>query len=155
MSTCQCGCGQETPISRLTRSARGVKAGEHYKFCHGHGRWLLSLEDRFWAKVKPAAADECWLWQGSTTAQYGYGRMHVKGLPVPAHRIAYELLIAEIPPGLHIDHLCLNPRCVNPWHMEPVTNAENARRVHARGRGVMPQDRRPVRKTLTKEISKS
>lgn len=40
----------------------------------------------------------------------------------------YETLVADIPARLTIDHLCLTPLCVNPLHMEPVTNSENVRR---------------------------
>src|SRR3990167_10447262 len=40
----------------------------------------------------------------------------------------YELHKGKIPNGLHIDHLCRTPACVNPDHMEPVTCAENRRR---------------------------
>lgn len=42
-----------------------------------------------------------------------------------AHRIAWELTNGEIPKGLQIDHLCMNKPCVNPEHMELVTNREN------------------------------
>jgi hypothetical protein len=51
--------------------------------------------------------------------------------PVRAHRFAYENLVGEIPDGLALDHLCRNPRCVNPDHLEPVTHAENVRRGYA------------------------
>lgn len=47
-----------------------------------------------------------------------------------AHRIAYELLIGPIAKGLVLDHLCRNPGCVNPDHLDPVTSAENTRRGH-------------------------
>jgi len=40
----------------------------------------------------------------------------------------YEALIGPIPEGLVIDHLCRVRNCVNPAHMEPVTNTENVLR---------------------------
>lgn len=44
------------------------------------------------------------------------------------HRIAYELAVGPIPVGLVIDHLCRNHSCINPEHLEPVTNVENVMR---------------------------
>jgi hypothetical protein len=45
-----------------------------------------------------------------------------------AHRFAYLEFVGPIPDGLVLDHLCRNKKCVNPDHLEPVTNAENLRR---------------------------
>jgi hypothetical protein len=42
-----------------------------------------------------------------------------------AHRWLWEQFGGAIPTGLTIDHLCRNRACVNPWHMEVVTNREN------------------------------
>lgn len=76
----------------------------------------FSRNERFWAKVQKEARDECWPWVGGQGGP-GYGYFE----DVPAHRVAYELLVGPIPEGLTIDHLCRNKLCVNPAHLEPVT----------------------------------
>lgn len=47
---------------------------------------------------------------------------------VGAHRVVYEELVGPIPDGLMLDHLCRVRHCVNPEHLEPVTNRENVLR---------------------------
>lgn len=90
---------------------------------------VMTTEDRFWAKVEPTGF--CWLWRAS--APNGYGRFNYrqsgKLVQVRAHRMAYELLVGPIPPGLQLDHLCRVPLCVNPDHLEPVTGQENTQRA--------------------------
>ena len=73
----------------------------------------------------------CWLWTGHAL-KGGYRQINVKGRTMLAHRWAYELLVGPIPDGLTLDHLCRNPSCVNPRHLEPVTMREN----NLRGLGV-------------------
>lgn len=82
------------------------------------------LAERFWAKVEKT--DWCWHWTAGVDKD-GYGRIWVsqKARTRRAHRIAYEMLVGPIPSGLTLDHLCRNPACVNPDHLEPVTNREN------------------------------
>lgn len=45
-----------------------------------------------------------------------------------AHRVAYKILVGPISRGLVIDHLCRNKLCVNPDHLEPVTQSVNVQR---------------------------
>ena len=45
-----------------------------------------------------------------------------------AHRVSYKIFVGEIPKGKELDHLCRNPACVNPRHMEAVSHRENLRR---------------------------
>jgi hypothetical protein len=92
-----------------------------------------TLEERFWAKVDRLGDDECWPWLAAVHGRGGYGVIcsGKRGHKVMAHRVAYELLVGPIPEGLVIDHLCENPLCVNPAHMEPVQNGVNVVRGHS------------------------
>lgn len=80
--------------------------------------------ERLWTKLDRRGDGECWPWLGRIT-QYGYGLFWVQGHYRHAHRVVYELLVGAIPDGLQIDHLCRVRSCVNPAHMEPVTQREN------------------------------
>jgi hypothetical protein len=72
-------------------------------------------------------AGRCWMWRRTTNR--GYGQLSISGKTQHVHRVMYQRLMEPIPKGLYIDHLCRNPTCCNPAHLEPVTNAENVRRM--------------------------
>lgn len=87
-------------------------------------------------------SDGCWIWTGATVddrngvPKYGVVGIGRKRIGI-VHRVVYEALIAEIPPGQEIHHTCRNTRCVNPEHMVPVTRQQHheihkAERTHCR-----------------------
>ena len=68
------------------------------------------------------ASGDCWLWTGCTSD--GYGRFSVNGVSRLAHRVVWELLTGSEAPET-LDHLCRVRNCVNPDHLEPVSQREN------------------------------
>lgn len=100
---------------------------------HGDARKVLNLKgvsatERFWIKV--LKTETCWLWQGALSAE-GYGKFRVEPRTIYAHRFAFEEIRGPIPAGLVLDHLCRVPSCVNPSHLDPVTQTVNILRGEA------------------------
>lgn len=90
----------------------------------------LPVADRLLSKTVASETDfyngtACLLWTGTVDRRWGYGRLTVAGKDKRAHRLAYEIAYGPIAPGLVLDHLCRRPRCVNPLHLEPVSNKTN------------------------------
>lgn len=89
--------------------------------------------ERFEALYMPEPNSGCWLWLGPLNGKNDqHGRLRVGDKVLVAHRVSYELTGRVIPPGLVLDHTCCNPTCVNPDHLEPVTNGENVSRFFRR-----------------------
>lgn len=81
--------------------------------------------DRFLSKVNKSG--ECWLWTGSID-KYGYGEFWFDGRTQRAHRVSHMLFVGSIPSGLQVDHGCRVRSCVNPAHLEAVTQKINIQR---------------------------
>lgn len=86
--------------------------------------------------ISPEPNSGCWLWT-STLDKDGYplaSRSRKLKLPrtVRAHRALYELVVGVIPDDMTLDHLCRLKCCVNPKHMEVVTNKINILRSDGR-----------------------
>lgn len=66
----------------------------------------------------------CLLWHGDRDNK-GYGHVWADRKLHLAHRAFYETFIGPIPDGLKCDHLCRVRNCINPNHIELVTDREN------------------------------
>jgi hypothetical protein len=124
---CQCGCGAKTDIATRTSTRRGAVKGRPLRYRRGHRGNPYEI-----GAYSVDRRTGCWVWQLSTVN--GYGQAYYRGRLYRAHRLFYELLVGPIPADAQIDHLCLNRRCVNVAHLEPVTPRENARRSREAGR---------------------
>jgi len=107
----------KSSVAYLTASSKGflnkITAGLKRK----------TLKEKFWDKVNKTSS--CWIWLGGKTKQ-GYGAISKSCYgEILAHRYSYKTLKGEISNGLVLDHLCRTPSCVNPDHLEAVTNKEN------------------------------
>ena len=89
--------------------------------------------ERFWEKVNKT--DKCWLWTGGKASD-GYGSFNYDG-GQRAHRFSWELHFGKIPSGLLVLHHCDTPGCVRPDHLFLGTQADNAKDMWRKGRGII------------------
>jgi hypothetical protein len=95
---------------------------------------------RFWSAVDkngPIPAHDpdlgpCWIWTRGKVK--GYGRFHVNGRDVYAHRFAASLEWGEALPGIKTCHHCDNPPCVRPSHLFRGTHTDNMTDMARKGR---------------------
>ena len=89
---------------------------------------------------------DCWIWQGVTRSD-GYGLVWWEGRMRRVHRIVFAVMVGD--PGPVLDHLCRRRNCVNPDHLESVTNHENLRRA-----GLWSSERQRAKARLAVEATK-
>ncbi len=85
-----------------------------------HKRFISNIEK---------LSNNCWYWNGYKTGKTGkeYGAFCWNGKQQPAHKYSFEYFNYPLKykKPFVLDHLCRNRLCVNPKHLEVVTNKEN------------------------------
>ena len=117
---CWCGCGGKTTTATQTAPAHGHINGCPKRYVRGHHLRKSPLE----YKVDPETG--CWVWQRGRH-DFGYGVFHARPKMYLAHRVYYERYKGPIPDGHVVHHRCENPPCVNPDHLQAVTQGHNVR----------------------------
>ena len=69
----------------------------------------------------------CWQWMGSHSNGYG---LYGNGPNRYAHRVAYSLIVGDIPEDHHIHHTCNNKSCVNPGHLAAIHKTNHRPKYH-------------------------
>jgi len=93
----------------------------------------LTFEERYERLAFPEPNSGCFIWMGALNWN-GYGKMGIGLVSEGTHRmqyahiVAYEHFVGRVPEGKVLDHKCRMRCCVNPDHLEPVTQIENIRR---------------------------
>lgn len=131
MTLCECGCGKPSPIAVSNCARSGWVKGKPMRFIRGHNNNGRTMKQDRWRVEDRGYMTPCWTWQ-LWVKNTGYGEVKVRGKRRLAHRVVYEQHRGAIPAGLELDHLCRNPNCVNPDHLEPVTHATNIQRGRPR-----------------------
>jgi hypothetical protein len=69
----------------------------------------------------------CLIWQGPLDRD-GYGTFYLRRMSRRAHRVAWFSVHGDIPEGMVVNHVCRNRACVNPQHLQAVSQTESALR---------------------------
>lgn len=123
---CECGCGRPAPIATRNASAIGHVKGQPVRFIRGHSAGRFPghvVEDRGYETP-------CWAWRGGKGSDgYGLTRHGARDghKAQAAHRFYYERAHGPIPPAHDLHHRCEQRDCVNPDHVEPMTEADHLR----------------------------
>lgn len=95
------------------------------------GKPRQSVQDALEKWSIPEPNTGCTIWFGYT--QFSYGRINYNNRLHFPHRLAFEAVHGPVPKGMVLDHRCRLRCCINPDHLEIVSNRENVKR------GELPQ----------------
>lgn len=113
--------------------ARGW-CNKHYRRWYKYGdpslvsnpaKVVLTESERFWSRIVEGEVDDCWLWPNPNKRGYGLFGLQNTGKTVYAHRYAWQDSRGPLEAGKVIDHMCRQRSCVNPAHLQQVSQGEN------------------------------
>ncbi len=94
----------------------------------------MTLTERFWSKAdRSGGPGACWPWLGGVDRD-GYGYFHISRQKQRANRVAFSLSGKDAGAAPLLRHTCGDAACVNPGHLVPGTDLENAQDREAMGR---------------------
>ena len=100
--------------------------------------WFPTLEHRLIGNSVLDPLTECWEWIGFRDRKgYGMTTLWVNGKrrSLYAHRLSLETLRGVVvPSGMHVDHMCMNPSCINPAHLQLCSPSVNSQLKYSRKR---------------------
>lgn len=112
---CHCGCGQKTKVATKNVRKHGYVRGEPYRFIVGHTNKINHTVD---------SQTGCWIWGGKLNGN-GYAVSTRNHKSVRLARWLYERTFGALSVGMHVDHICRNRACINPYHLRPLTPRDN------------------------------
>lgn len=112
---CACGCGGFTRSTYVT--------GHHRKVDGAPAPVPAKPVDQRIRESSTVSRSGCWEWNLSLDGD-GYGSIKVAGRARRAARTSYEVFVDDIPEGMVVHQTCQNRACVNPDHLETITNRD-------------------------------
>lgn len=92
----------------------------------------MTIATTFWEQYTPEPNTGCWLWLRALDT-HGYGHFNLDGKDMLAHRHAFVEVRGPIPSDMVLDHRCRTRSCINPAHLEVVTQRTNIMRGRSPG----------------------
>lgn len=113
--------------------------------------------DRFWTYVKVTEPDECWTWTAARTKQgHGYFNIKLNGKfkQIGAHKVSLMIQGITIPKDKVVMHICDNPSCVNPRHLQIGTYKDNTQDMIQKGRNNHLKGENHVHAVITEDLAR-
>jgi hypothetical protein len=91
------------------------------------------IATKFWAHTEKKI-NGCWIYKSRSISYATFGaKINGNRIIFLAHRFAWLIATGELLDGMVINHKCCNKLCVNPDHLEQVTQRQNMEDAYEKG----------------------